>query len=374
MQTTSLVSPPAALPGRPAAGPDSSLARRGAIPQPSPAARVALRVAAALAPALAARALARRFLTPRRVRLEQRERDLLAKADRLAIPFAGRHPRRAEADGVVGYVWGGAGPTVLLVHGWSSAAGQLAAFVEPLRRHGFRVAAFDAPGHGASGGTSTSAFEIAEVVLAAGRLLGPLHAVVGHSAGAAAVAFAATRGLAAERLALVSPWARPQIWVERYAAAFGLSRSMTTRLVHAVEAEAGAPLHAIGLSATAPAVANPTLLVHDRDDALVEVADARAAAAKLPSGTLVETHGLGHSRILRAREAVGPVVEFLARPAEPAPAPRAVPGQRDGRGGSSASSPLRLPARGLAARHVAGAAVVLAAWATLWASFLAAVW
>ncbi len=150
------------------------------------------------------------------------------------------------------------------------------------------------------------------MVLAAGRVLGPLHAVIGHSAGAAATARAVTRGLAAGRVALVSPWTRPQTWVERFAAAFGLSRSMTARLVRAVEAEVGERLRTIDLEAVAPAVANPTLVVHDRDDPLVELADVRAAAAALPAGTLVETHGLGHSRTLRASEVVERVVRFVA--------------------------------------------------------------
>jgi len=232
--------------------------------------------------------------------------DELAKTDRIEVPFAGgRLGLRGHAGSVAAYAWGREGPTVLLVHGWSSAAGQLAAFVEPLRRRGLRVAAFDAPAHGASGGTTTNALEIAEVVLAAGRVLGPLHAVIGHSAGAAATARAVTRGLAAGRT-------RPQTWVERFAAAFGLSRSMTARLVRAVEAEVGERLRTIDLEAVAPAVANPTLVVHDRDDPLVELADVRAAAAALPAGTLVETHGLGHSRTLRASEVVERVVRFVA--------------------------------------------------------------
>ena len=310
------------VPVRPAPGDLPSRRQARVAPRPPTLARSAVRAAAILVPARTARALARRFLTPRRVRLEEHERAVLAAADRVELPFAGTRPGGgAHARSVAAYAWGGEGPTVLLVHGWSSAAGQLAAFVEPLRRLGFRVAAFDAPAHGASGGTTTNAFEIAEVVLAAERVLGPLHAVIGHSAGAAATARAVTRGLAAGRLALVSPWTRPQTWVERFAAAFGLSRSMTARLVRAVEAEAGGRLDAIDLAGVAPAIVTPTLVVHDRDDALVEIADVRAAAAALPAGTLVVTHGLGHSRTLRASEVVERVVAFVAGEGRVAAAP-----------------------------------------------------
>ena len=37
----------------------------------------------------------------------------------------------------------------------------------------------------------------------------------------------------------------------------------------------------------------------------------RAAAAALPVGTLLETRGLGHSRILRASDVVGRVVGLV---------------------------------------------------------------
>lgn len=255
--------------------------------------------------------LARAFLTPVRVPPDEGARRLLAIAERLEVPAV--RGRRVAA-----WAWGAAGPTVLLVHGWGSAAWQLGAFVEPLARHGFRVAAFDAPAHGGSPGATTSAVEMSEVALAAGRVLGPLHAAVGHSAGAAAIARAVTRGLAAGRLALLAPWTRPEAWVARYAAGLALPPAATARLVAAVEDEAGAPLASVDVATLAPAIPAPTLVVHDADDALVALDDVRAAAARLRRGTLVETRGLGHARILRAPEVVEAVVQFVARPSDAA--------------------------------------------------------
>lgn len=376
-------------PVRPVQGEIATRTQPQAVPKPPPLARTALRASAIVAPAATARALARRFLIPRRCSLEDRERDLIAAAERITLPFAAMRPSRGvHPRTVVAYVWNGGGPTVLLAHGWSSAAGQLAAFIEPLRRLGFRVVAFDAPAHGASSGTTTSAVEMAEVVLAAGRILGPLHAVIGHSAGATAAARAVARGLPVGCLALVSPWTRPQIWVERFAAASGLSQSMGARLVRAVEADVGERLHAVDLEVIAPAIANPTLVVHDRDDALVRVADVRAAVAALPAGRMVETCGLGHSRILRASEVVARVVEFVSRGGAGAPRPSAAGDHAVGSGGaiglgahekqdrpaSIGSAPLRLAVKGFTTPIIAGAVVVLGAWAALWGGFLAALW
>ncbi len=72
------------------------------------------------------------------------------------------------------YSWGD-GPTVLLVHGWSGNAGQMAEFVAPLTRAGFRAVAIDLPAHGASGGGLSSVVHFARAIWAAAEHFGPVH-------------------------------------------------------------------------------------------------------------------------------------------------------------------------------------------------------
>src|SRR5262249_24545271 len=62
-----------------------------------------------------------------------------------------------------GAFWGD-GPRVYLLHGWGGRATQFAAFVEPLVRAGFMPVAFDAPGHGASGGRTASLLHFARAL------------------------------------------------------------------------------------------------------------------------------------------------------------------------------------------------------------------
>jgi hypothetical protein len=54
------------------------------------------------------------------------------------------------------------------------------------------------------------------------------------------------------------------------------------------------------------------LIVHDRDDAVVHVANGRRLAAAWRESRLVETSGLGHSRILRDERVVAQVAAFIA--------------------------------------------------------------
>jgi pimeloyl-ACP methyl ester carboxylesterase len=87
---------------------------------------------------------ARLFLTPNR----NKARVLLERpsdAQRLSIPFG-------ETETIAAWEWG-AGPTILLVHGWEGSHADLDGFVAPLIAAGLRAIAMDLPAHGASTGT-----------------------------------------------------------------------------------------------------------------------------------------------------------------------------------------------------------------------------
>src|SRR5262245_52160518 len=117
-------------------------ARSGRVPWWPRLARPRNQLMSALAPALAARLAERLFLTPpRRARRSAAEIDLLARARARPVRVGGR---RIET-----WRWG-AGPDVLLVHGWGGRGAQLSAFVAPLVARGFFVVRFDGPGLRAS--------------------------------------------------------------------------------------------------------------------------------------------------------------------------------------------------------------------------------
>src|SRR5213082_3427517 len=91
-------------------------------------------------PSLAGRLAASLFARPRRHRRPDRERALIARGAPLPLP-----------QGLSATQWG-AGPAVLLVHGWEGRGAQLGALVDPLVEAGYRVIALDGPAHGDSAG------------------------------------------------------------------------------------------------------------------------------------------------------------------------------------------------------------------------------
>jgi pimeloyl-ACP methyl ester carboxylesterase len=232
---------------------------------------------------------------------------------------------RVHGRAVAGEVWGGRPadgdpPVVYLVHGWGGWRWQLDGFVAPLVEAGFRVVAFDAPSHGASdpgpsGPGRSTVLELADALAAVVAAMGPAHAVVAHSLGATAAAFALRGGLPVERAAFLAPMADPLPYTRTFAGRLGFGERVRTRLVDRIERRVGLPLSAFDVPAMAEQVATPPLLlVHDRQDAETGWADSAAIARSWPRCRLVTTGGLGHRRILRAPAVIAEVVEFVAAP------------------------------------------------------------
>src|SRR5687767_4598939 len=176
----------------------------------------------------------------------------------------------------------GSGPRVILLHGWGGRAGQLGAFVQPLVASGHEVIAFDAPGHGLSGGRFSSMVDFASALLAVQAELGPSRGVVAHSLGGAATALALTRGLSVERAVLLGPPAGPIDWTRIFAERLAVPDSVMTRMRERVEERLGVRWTDLDVIALAARQETPVLVIHDEGDQEVPFNDGRAIAAAWP--------------------------------------------------------------------------------------------
>lgn len=224
---------------------------------------------------------------------------------------------RVGGTDVVGGTWGGEGPVVYLLHGWAGHRGQLEAFAPGLVRRGFRVVAFDAPSHGESGPgaygpRSSSIPEFADALTAVIARHGPAAGIVAHSLGSVAAAIALCDGLRAGRVAMIAPMASPASHARHFARILGFGPRTLARLTRRVERRVGAPMHHFDVPEIGRAVQMPpTLIVHDRADRSVPVADGIAIAEAWPTARLHVTSGLGHRRLLREPEVIGAVLDFM---------------------------------------------------------------
>ena len=251
-----------------------------------------------LSPSLAGRVAARLFARPRRHARPARERELIARGTRVPLP-----------GGLHATSWG-AGPTVLLVHGWEGRGAQLGAFVDPLVGAGFRVVALDGPAHGDSPGTTTTGPEFARALVATRDAVGPLAAVVGHSFGGFTSLLAVSRGLETARIVTIgTPASVPEV-LRDFLRLIRLPDRALPSMIVALEARVKAPMASFEVEAFAPRIEVPVLVVHDTDDREVPYADGVRLAGVF-GARLLTTNGLGHRRILYAPEVLAAVVEFI---------------------------------------------------------------
>ncbi|MBX3608391.1 MAG: alpha/beta fold hydrolase [Hydrogenophaga sp.] len=206
-------------------------------------------------------------------------------------------------------------PLVLLCHGWGGHAAQMLPLAQALASRGLRPVLVDLPAHGRSRGSTSNLPQFARAIdYLTARLQQQGHevqAVVAHSLAANALAYVAARGLPVARLVLLAPPASPYAYTRLFAAVFGLDEHTRQRLQQRVETREGILMRQFEPAAVGSRVWVPTLIVHDREDRINRFADAEAFRDAIPGARLIETQGLGHTRLLRDEHVVQSVVAHV---------------------------------------------------------------
>lgn len=281
-------------------------------------ARAALQAAFLVSDELGAGFAERLFTTPTRHPRPAREQTVLATARPFHVDAPLRSPRwTGHVARVAAWRWGH-GPTALLVHGWEGRGSQLGAVVEPLVAAGMSVVAFDAPGHGSSPGTRLYLTDLADTIAAVAAASGPLHALIAHSFGSAATLLAQERnGLEAPRTVMLAPNVLLDESVTQFARTVALDAADRALFEASLADHAGVAAGALTLDRLVGARDTQLLVIHDRDDREVAVAQGERLAARWPGAELVITEGLGHRRILRDPAVIARVVEFARHGVRP---------------------------------------------------------
>jgi pimeloyl-ACP methyl ester carboxylesterase len=269
--------------------------------------RAGVRALAALVPPLADRVAMDLFFRPHR-RREAPEMPALA---------CHRWQVRTRAGWLTAWDYG-AGPTVLMIHGWSGAAAQWARFIGPLVQAGYNAVAIDLPAHGSSEGTRTNLQQYVEAVLDTADRIKPIHAVLGHSLGATAVTLALARGLRAERAVLIAPASRDVPgYVHAFAQRLGLPERRERYLVASMQRRFG-DLERFDARRAAAGLRTPVMMFHDIGDREVPFAEGEVLARVWPGARLRTLEGLGHNRPLTDAKVVRETLAFLGNAGAPA--------------------------------------------------------
>jgi len=275
-----------------------------------------------VSPALAGRLAFNLFtLVPPGRAPNDRERRLLGSAagrmsrsERIDIPFENGHLAtwrfRPDPDQ-------NTGKRVALLHGFTSRASHLAAFVDPLLEAGFEVIALDFPAHGESSGRTIHVPKGVHALQAAHEDTGPWHGVVAHSFGGALAVTALSgtlpkyKAIPVHRLVLIAAPENIRTLFEGFGRFLGLKQKTQVAMNAMVRRIASVPIDVFKGGEQLRAPDRPTLVIHSSDDREVDSSHADAfleAGAHMRSLRLDD---LGHRRILYSPVVIDAAVQHL---------------------------------------------------------------
>ncbi|MBE1876831.1 alpha/beta fold hydrolase [Myceligenerans pegani] len=241
-----------------------------------------------------------------RAAVRPHERELHETARRVTLGHRRPAANRGRPVDVAVYTWGGPGaPAVLLVHGWQSRAAFFAPLIADLVGAGRRVVAYDAPGHGDSGGTRRTLADDVAIIhrLSAAEAEG-WEGVVGHSAGVLAAGVALADGAPARRFAGLAGISSAHAINDGFFEFTGTPRRLRERYDDVVRRRRFPDepdlYERYDLTRRPVPATIPALFVHDAADRRVPHRQSELLlGAHAGSAELVTTTGLGHNRIVR---------------------------------------------------------------------------
>jgi pimeloyl-ACP methyl ester carboxylesterase len=254
-----------------------------------------VQITSTLAPQLTAHFAQGLFLKPKRFPLSAKEQAFLANSKKEVLQ-----------SGRVAYLWGHESrPTIALLHGWESRAAAFFKWVPLLIESGYSVLGWDAPAHGQSPGTRTTAPEMARAFAEDLAELGiKLHGIIGHSMGGVVAGLLPRFNIKIPSIVIVSSPSHIHGVFERYHDQIRLQKRAREFFRLSLEKRTGIDIEDGSLVNNDLSLKSKVLVIHDVGDREVPFADFQELQKAWGQAQFVATDGLGHRRILRD-EAVG---------------------------------------------------------------------
>jgi len=203
------------------------------------------------------------------------------------------------------------GQKVLLLHGWSGRATQLFAFAKNLNESGMEIVSFDAPGHGFSDGKTTNIVEFVACVHEVYKNYGPFDHIIGHSMGGLVALNSAREGLEFKTLTVIGSGDKIKNVFLDYTRKMEFTDRIADRMIDVVEKRFEESLEHYSGSHSLENLTIPVQIAHDEQDYEIPVSYAKDLYKASKNGHLIITTGLGHRRILRDRDLIKKVSDFI---------------------------------------------------------------
>lgn len=245
------------------------------------------------------------LMNPQVRKLRENELEVLDKAEKEIFKY--------EAFDIQLYTWKGGKRTILLIHGWEGQAGNFSDIIKALLKDGYTVYAFDGPSHGFSSKGKTSMMEFANLV---GVLINKFSVkqLISHSFGGVATTFALYNNpdIEIDKYVLITT---PDRFVERIddvADMVGINKKVKNKLISKLENETKMNVKSLNVSDFVQEInVKSAIIFHDKKDTVIPIERSRNVQKNWKVCDFKEVEGTGHFRILRTKEVIDGVIEYL---------------------------------------------------------------
>lgn len=269
-------------------------------------------IAGDLAPSTAINIMVRMVFTPKKRTLRPPHADLLRKAHK-HIFRVNEFRKKDSKLKVKYYEWGKGEKTVFLIHGWEGMALDFYKMIPVLLEAGYKVVAMDGPAHGGSEGKITNLLHFKETMHTFFDKYGMPYAIIGHSMGGASAAYLLMEpGVTVKRFVMVTIPISSKKFFDEVFELLKVPVKMQRVFYKGMEKEFNTPIESMDLAIRKEKIkAAKALVIYDEQDEEIAPEDVEAFLEKRPSFERMKTVGAGHNKIIRNKEVIQRIIDFL---------------------------------------------------------------
>ena len=210
----------------------------------------------------------------------------------------------------------GDAPVIIVLHGWGGNSSLMLPLAPHIHNGGFHALFVDARNHGLSEEDSFSSMprfaEDLEVAVEWARKRDDVTAVgvIGHSVGAGALIFSASKGVPIDAAVSVSSFAHPGEMMHEN---MPLPKPVIAMILEAVQRTIGYRFDDFAPRVRVGSVDIPLLLVHGDEDVVVPITNLHQLADAHGSAEVIVVPGGGHSNLAPFEPYIDDIVDFFAR-------------------------------------------------------------